>query len=57
MRLKVITWPIKDSGWAEADVLNAIEKEEKRSANLLHYIICIDTKYLPAKAGHLIDNL
>lgn len=52
----MITWPVKDSGWAKVDVLNAIETEEKRSANLLQYIICIDTKYLP-KAGHLIDNL
>lgn len=34
MRAKVAAWPSKKSGWAESDVLNAVEAQEKRLENV-----------------------
>lgn len=35
MRTKSAAWPTKQNGWAESDVLDAVEAQEKRSENVL----------------------
>lgn len=34
MRMKSAAWPTKQNGWAESDVLDAVEAQEKRSENI-----------------------
>lgn len=36
LRTKVACWPLKNNGWAESDVRNAIEMQEQRLANIAH---------------------
>lgn len=42
MRAKVAAWPSKKIEWAESDVLNAVEAQEKRLANV-SIVLLVDT--------------
>lgn len=45
LRKRMAHWPVKDNGWAESDIQNAIDVQEQRFANS-NVCVCVCINYL-----------